>query len=161
MFPSSTSAAEASTPSSSGVPHLKPHQVVQTLALQGQVMQHNLPEHILRPVATPAYRAALSPNPFKEKVSPDSSLSSGPPQSATTVSFSTMTSVDAIGKITQNAGKLVVLPPRPVANSRKKCTGKSDENGATCAILGRCHCSKRRYNWIRANVMACTSLCTM
>ncbi|KAG0588466.1 hypothetical protein KC19_2G245000 [Ceratodon purpureus] len=145
VFPQSTpSAGETSKPSGSGVHHPKPHQVVHNPALQGQ-MQHNLPDHILRPVATTAFRPALPPNPFsKEKVSPDSSLSSGPPQSATTVSFSTMTSVDRVGNNNSQNGKLVVLPPRPVTNSRKKCSGKSDENGATCAILGRCHCSKRR-----------------
>lgn len=108
-------------------------------------------EHVVRPLPS-LYRPALPPNPFrkddssagsgaKEKHSPDSSLSSGPPQSVTTVSFSTMSA----GKSADQQQPSSSLPPRPQAtNSRKKCSGKSDENGATCATLGRCHCSKRR-----------------
>jgi hypothetical protein len=142
VFPQSGGAGEGS----SGVHHPK-----------GQMQHHGGGGGGGGGVATPAYRAnPLPPNPFKEKVSPDSSLSSGPPQSATTGSFSTMTSVDRMGPSSNNqqAGKLVVtLPPRPATNSRKKCSGKSDENGATCAILGRCHCSKRRYGILSTSLL--------
>lgn len=167
VYPQSTpnSAGETSSlPSTSatGLHHPKPaRQLVQNSALQQQQQQqqqHSIPDHILRPVAA-AYRPALPPNPFnKEKLisghSPDSSLSSGPPQSATTVSFSTMTNatdnrMGGNNNNTTQSGKSAAeqptpLPPRPQANPRKKCSGKSDENGATCAVLGRCHCSKRR-----------------
>jgi len=111
--------------------------------------QAGMPEHMLR------YHPVLPPNPFnkydlfnkyeiggyKGHQSPASSLSSGPPQSATTVSFSTLSA----DRNSQRSLDQSLLPPRPQAsNSRKKCSGKSDENGATCAILGRCHCTKLR-----------------
>ncbi|KAG0568544.1 hypothetical protein M758_6G024400 [Ceratodon purpureus] len=149
---SSPSSPSTSVPSGSTHsihhPTAKPHHLLHS-SQQGQV-QHAIPEHILRPVPT-AYRPALPPNPFrkddgssKEKISPDSSLSSGPPQSATTVSFSTM-SAERNSQQKSIEQPSSSLPPRPQAtNSRKKCSGKSDENGATCASLGRCHCSKRR-----------------
>lgn len=122
---------------------------------QGQTQQ-NIPDHMLR------YHPVLPPNPFNKYdmgnhlfnkyemgykgQSPASSLSSGPPQSATTASYSTMSADrNSQRSLEQNS----LLPPRPQAsNSRKKCSGKSDENGATCAILGRCHCTKRRYLYL-------------
>ncbi|XP_024395227.1 probable WRKY transcription factor 11 [Physcomitrium patens] len=157
VFPQSSRSADATPASSdpaSGVHHPKPLQI-----LHSSMMQQSIPEHILRPVASAAYRpTALPPNPFnkqevgsKEGVSghsPDSSLSSGPPQSTTTASFPTMSVQDARITSLQNmktAEQPSALPPRPQPPTpKKKCSGKSDENGATCAILGRCHCSKRR-----------------
>lgn len=133
-------------------PTAKPHHLLQSAQQQqqgGGIVPSS--EHVVRPLPS-LYRPALPPNPFrkddssagsgaKEKHSPDSSLSSGPPQSVTTVSFSTMSA----GKSADQQQPSSSLPPRPQAtNSRKKCSGKSDENGATCATLGRCHCSKRR-----------------
>lgn len=158
MFPPSSpaSTAEASVPSGSTHSVLHPTAKVHHLlhsAQQGQQTQQGLPEHILRPLAA-AYRPVLPPNPFNKLdvsykgPSPgNSSLSSGPLESATTVSFSNI----SVDRKSQQTGKSSdhpsLLPPRPQAsNSRKKCSGKSDENGATCAILGRCHCSKRRYS---------------
>lgn len=135
-------------------PTAKPHHLLQSAQQQqqgGGIVPSS--EHVVRPLPS-LYRPALPPNPFrkddssagsgaKEKHSPDSSLSSGPPQSVTTVSFSTMSA----GKSADQQQPSSSLPPRPQAtNSRKKCSGKSDENGATCATLGRCHCSKRRYH---------------
>jgi hypothetical protein len=160
VFPqnSPSSAGEASVPSGSTHntllhPTAKAHLLFHGYQ-QGQMHQ----EHMLRPLA---FHPVLPPNPFNKYdvvnnpfnkydvgykgQSPASSLSSGPPQSATTVSFSNMSA----DRNTQYSGRSLEqpspLPPRPQAsNSRKKCSGKSDENGATCAILGRCHCTKRR-----------------
>lgn len=156
VFPQSspTSAGEASVPSGSTHSILHPTPKAHHLlhSVQQGPMQQSLPEHILRPLAA-GYRPVLPPNLFNNKhdvsnkgPSPgNSSLNSGPPESATTVSFSNM----SVDRISQQTGKSLEqpspLPPRPQAsNSRKRCSGKSDENGATCAILGRCHCSKRR-----------------
>lgn len=130
-------------------PTAKPHHLLQSAQQQQQQQQGGVPEHVVRPLPS-LYRPALPPKPFrmddsgaggaKEKHSPDSSLSSGPPQSVTTVSFSTMSAGKSADQQPSSS-----LPPRPQpTNSRKKCSGKSDENGATCATLGRCHCSKRR-----------------
>ncbi|KAG0621640.1 hypothetical protein M758_3G036700 [Ceratodon purpureus] len=162
VFPqnSLSSAGETSIPSASTHnilhPAAKAHHLFHPYQ-QGQ-MHHGISDHMLRPLA---YHPVLPPNPFNKYdvvnnpfnkydvgykgQSPASSLSSGPPQSATTVSFSTM-SADRNSQYTgRSLEQPSPLPPRPQAsNSRKKCSGKSDENGATCAILGRCHCTKRR-----------------
>lgn len=155
-------AGETSIPSGSTHnllhPSAKAHHLFQSY--QQLQMHHGIAEHLLRPLA---YHPVLPPNPFNKYdvvnnpfnkydvgykgQSPASSLSSGPPQSATTASFSNMSA----DRNSQYTGRLLEqpspLPPRPQAsNSRKKCSGKSDENGATCAILGRCHCTKRRYS---------------
>lgn len=156
VFPvSSTSAGETSSPTehAMGVHHPNPHQI-----LHSSMMQQDLSEHMQR-LATASYRSAAprSKSFSKQETgsketgggnSPDSSLSSGPPQSATTMPFSTMSVHDARAAGQQNVKSVEppsALPPRPQpSNPRKKCSGKSDKNGATCAILGRCHCSKRR-----------------
>ena len=164
VFPqnSLSSAGETSAPSASTHiilhPTAKAHHLFHSFQ-QGQ-MHQGIPEHMLRPLGY--HPVQLPPNPFskydvgnnpfnKYEVgykgqSPASSMSSGPPQSATTVSFSNM-SADRNSQYTgRSLEQPSPLPPRPQAsNSRKKCSGKSDENGATCAILGRCHCTKRRY----------------
>lgn len=151
VFPQSPPSSSSPSTSTHSILHptAKPYHLLHS-SQQGQI-QHGIPDHVLRPLVT-AYRPALPPNPFrkdggssKEKISPDSSLGSGPPQSAMTVSFSTM-SADRNSQQKSIEQPSSSLPPRPQGtSSRKKCSGKSDENGATCATLGRCHCSKRRY----------------
>lgn len=147
VFPQSSPSSPSTSTHSILQPTAKPHHLLQNS--QHGHSQHGIADHILRPLATP-FRAAPPLVSFrkddgssKEKISPDSSLSSGPPQSATTVSFSTM-SADRNSHQKSIEQPASSLPPRPQGtNSRKKCSGKSDENGATCASLGRCHCSKR------------------
>lgn len=131
VFPQSLLSSPSTSTHSILHPTVKPHHLQ---------IQHGISD----------YWSALPPNPFrkddgssKEKISPESSLSSGPPQSATTVSFSTM-SADRNSQLKSLDQPASSLPPRPQGTiSPKKCSGKSDENGATCATLGRCHCSKR------------------
>jgi hypothetical protein len=74
----------------------------------------------------------------------DNSLSSGPLLSSTTKSFSAASMEGSIQNEKAEQSSLPPLAPR-APGSKKKCSGKADANGGTCASLGRCHCSKRRY----------------
>jgi hypothetical protein len=73
----------------------------------------------------------------------DNSLSSGPLLSSTTKSFSAVSMEGSIQNEKAEQSSLPPLAPR-APGSKKKCSGKADANGGTCASLGRCHCSKRR-----------------
>lgn len=124
------------------------------------VVQQSIQEHLLRQQQqqqqqTPSvFFPNFPPNPFnKHEVggiversshSLDNSLSSGPLLSSTTKSFSAVSMEGSIQNEKAEQSSLPPLAPR-VPGPKKKCSGKVDANGGTCASLGRCHCSKRRY----------------